>query len=121
MGQQRGTQVQAGLTLERMGLWPPRDGGSSQEPGKGTPEPREPGCKKATLAAMGTALVVETTTLGETPASTVSWRQVGAESFVQGTPGAPDPQATMSASRLNVEEAPSPSSHVIRHQNQVAD
>lgn len=99
----------------------PVAGGSSQEPGKGTPEPREPGCKKATLAAMGTALVVETT-LGETPASTVSWRQVGAESFIQGTPGAPDPQkATMSASRLNMEEAPSPSSHVIRHQNQVTD
>lgn len=48
-----GPKVQAGLTLERMGLWVARGGGSSQEPGKGTPEPREPECKKATLDSDG--------------------------------------------------------------------
>ena len=97
-----GPRVQAGLTLERMVLGPTRDGGSSQGPGKGTPEPREPGCKKATLDSDGNSSCWETTTLGETPASRVSWRHVGTESFVQGTPRAPDPRkATMSASRLS--------------------
>ena len=98
-GTAEGCRVQAGLTLERMGLWL---GAPAKSQERGPQSPGSQGVRRPHLTVMGIALVGETTTLGETPASTVSWRHVGAEGFIQGTPWAPDPQkATMSASRLS--------------------
>ena len=61
-----GPRVQAGLTLERMGLWAARGGGSSQE--RGPQSLGSQSVRRPHLTVTGTALVVETTILGETAA-----------------------------------------------------